>query len=262
MVKSKKKMIIGIIAKTNKQKVFSVISDLMKTLNENGFDFLLSDDIQKHKKFLDVKINDNKFLDEDKLCKKSDLIVSIGGDGTMLATAYHAQFYNKPVIGVNLGKLGFLVDADIDQLGIFIEELKSKKYSIEERMVIEGECLGHKIEKLYAVNDIVFDKGGWPKMIELTIMVDGEYVTTFAADGLIAATPTGSTGYSISVGGPIVSPKSDGITISTVSPPSLSVRPLVLPSSQEITIITNSFHKEIHVNCDGQIVFAFPPPLE
>jgi NAD+ kinase len=262
MVKSKKKMIIGIIANTTKQKVFSVISDLMKTLNENGFDFLLSDDIQKHKKFLDVKINDNKFLDEDKLCKKSDLIVSIGGDGTMLATAYHAQFYNKPVIGVNLGKLGFLVDADIDQLGIFIEELKSKKYSIEERMVIEGECLGHKIEKLYAVNDIVFDKGGWPKMIELTIMVDGEYVTTFAADGLIAATPTGSTGYSISVGGPIVSPKADVITLSPVSPHSLSIRPLVLPSSQEIIIRADSLHKEVHVNCDGQRVFSFTPPLE
>ena len=262
MVKSKKKMIIGIIANTTKRKVFSVISDLMKTLNENGFDFLLSDDIQKHKKYLDVKINDNKFFDEDKLCKKSDLIVSIGGDGTMLATAYHAQFYNKPVIGVNLGKLGFLVDADIDQLGIFIEELKSKKYSIEERMVIEGECLGHKIEKLYAVNDIVFDKGGWPKMIELTIMVDGEYVTTFAADGLIAATPTGSTGYSISVGGPIVSPKADVITLSPVSPHSLSIRPLVLPSSQEIIIRADSLHKEVHVNCDGQRVFSFTPPLE
>ena len=262
MVKSKKKMIIGIIANTTKQKVFSVISDLMKTLNENGFDFLLSDDIQKHKNFLDVIINDDKFFDEDKLCKKSDLIVSIGGDGTMLATAYHAQFYNKPVIGVNLGKLGFLVDADIDQLGIFIEELKSKKYSIEERMVIEGECLGHKIEKLYAVNDIVFDKGGWPKMIELTIMVDGEYVTTFAADGLIAATPTGSTGYSISVGGPIVSPKADVITLSPVSPHSLSIRPLVLPSSQEIIIRADSLHKEVHVNCDGQRVFSFTPPLE
>ncbi|RPI70408.1 MAG: NAD(+)/NADH kinase, partial [Ignavibacteriales bacterium] len=173
-----------------------------------------------------------------------------------------AQFYNKPVFGVNLGKLGFLVDANTDQLAIFIEELKSKKYSIEERMVIEGECIGHNVEKLYAVNDIVFDKGGWPKMINLTITVDGEYVTTFAADGLIVATPTGSTGYSISVGGPIVSPKSDVITLSPVSPHSLSMRPLVLPSSQEIVIRADSMHKEVHVNCDGQRVFAFAPPLE
>jgi len=258
----KKKMTIGIIANTSKQKVFSVVSDLIKMLDENGFDYLLSDDIKKHKDLLSGRITGSRFLDEDKLCRKSDVIISIGGDGTMLATAYHAQLYNKPVYGVNLGKLGFLVDADVDQLGIFIHELKTRKYSIEERMVIEGECVGHKMEKLYAINDIVFDKGGWPKMIELTITVDGEYVTTFAADGLIAATPTGSTGYSISVGGPIVSPKTDVITLSPVSPHSLSIRPLVLPSKQEIVIRADSLHKEVHVNCDGQRVFAFTPPLE
>jgi NAD+ kinase len=257
-----RKMIIGIIANTTKEKVFSVISELVKILKDNGFDYLLSDDIKSYKKLLTEKINESNFLDEDKLCKRSDVIISIGGDGTMLATAFHAQFYNKPVFGVNLGKLGFLVDANVDQLEIFIEELKNGKYSIEERMVIEGECIGHKVEKLYAINDIVIDKGGWPKMIELTITVDGEYVTTFAADGLIMATPTGSTGYSISVGGPIVSPKTDVITLSPVSPHSLSVRPIVLPSSQEIVIKAASFHKEVHVNCDGQRVFAFPPPLE
>jgi len=263
MTKNKKrKMIIGIIANTTKKQVFSVISELVKMLKDNGFDFLLSDDIQRYKKLLTEKTADRVFLDEDKLCKKSDVIISIGGDGTMLASAFHAQFYNKPVFGVNLGKLGFLVDANVDQLGIFIEELKNGKYSIEERMVIEGECIGHKVEKLYAINDIVIDKGGWPKMIELTVTVDGEYVTTFAADGLIIATPTGSTGYSISVGGPIVSPKTDVITLSPVSPHSLSVRPIVLPSSQEIVIKAKSFHKEVHVNCDGQRVFSFTPPLE
>jgi len=263
MTKNKeRKMIIGIIANTTKKQVFSVISELVKMLKDNGFDFLLSDDIQRYKKLLTEKTADRVFLDEDKLCKKSDVIISIGGDGTMLASAFHAQFYNKPVFGVNLGKLGFLVDANVDQLGIFIEELKNGKYSIEERMVIEGECIGHKVEKLYAINDIVIDKGGWPKMIELTVTVDGEYVTTFAADGLIIATPTGSTGYSISVGGPIVSPKTDVITLSPVSPHSLSVRPIVLPSSQEIVIKAKSFHKEVHVNCDGQRVFSFTPPLE
>lgn len=262
MVKTKKKMIIGIIANTTKQNVFLVLSGLLKKLNENGFDYLLSDDIGKYKKLITGKVNDSKFLVGDKLCKKSDIIISIGGDGTMLATAFHAHFYNKPVLGVNIGKFGFLVDANVDQLGRFIDDLKKKRYSIENRMVIEGECLGHKVEKLYAINDIVIDKGGWPKMIDLTITVDGEYVTTFAADGLIIATPTGSTGYSISVGGPIVSPKTDVITLAPVSPHSLSIRPLVLPSSQEIVIKASSLHKEIHLNCDGQRVFSFSPPLE
>jgi len=263
MVKSnKKKMIVGIIANTTKRSVFSVISDLLRMLKDSGFDFLLCEDIMGHKEQLKDTVAESKFLDVNKLCKKSDMIFSIGGDGTMLASSFYAQLHNKPVFGVNLGKLGFLVDANVDQLDRFVKELKNGKYSIEERMVMQGECVGHKVEKLYAINDIVIDKGGWPKMIELTITIDGEYVTTFAADGLIIATPTGSTGYSISVGGPIVSPKTNVITLSPVSPHSLSVRPLVLPSSQEIVVRVNSFHKEVHVNCDGQRVFAFPPPLE
>ena len=263
MVKSnKKKMIVGIIANTTKRSVFSVISDLLRMLKDSGFDFLLCEDIKGHKEQLKDTVAESKFLDVNKLCKKSDMIFSIGGDGTMLASSFYAQLHNKPVFGVNLGKLGFLVDANVDQLDRFVKELKNGKYSIEERMVMQGECVGHKVEKLYAINDIVIDKGCWPKMIELTITIDGEYVTTFAADGLIIATPTGSTGYSISVGGPIVSPKTNVITLSPVSPHSLSVRPLVLPSSQEIVVRVNSFHKEVHVNCDGQRVFAFPPPLE
>jgi NAD+ kinase len=263
MTKSpKRKMIIGIMANTTKKSAYQVISDLVNILDKNGFDYLLSKEISGDKKYSTLKLNKNAFLDDDKLSRQCDMIISIGGDGTMLATAFHAQKYDKPVFGINLGKLGFLVDANIDQVERFIKELKSGKYSIEERMVVTGECIGHNVEKLYAINDIVVDKGGWPKMIELTITVDGEYVTTFAADGLIIATPTGSTGYSISVGGPIVSPKTDVITLSPVSPHSLSVRPLVLPSTQEIVVRADSLHKEIHVNCDGQRVFAFPPPLE
>jgi len=262
MAKTKKKMVIGIIANTTKQNVFPVLSGLLKKLKENEFDYFLSADTRKYKELITEKVGESKFLVENKLCKKSDIIISIGGDGTMLATAFHAHLYNKPVLGVNLGKLGFLVDANVEELDRVIDDLKKKRYSVEERMVIEGECLGHKVEKLYAINDIVIDKGGWPKMIELTITVDGEYVTTFAADGLIIATPTGSTGYSISVGGPIVSPLTDVITLAPVSPHSLSMRPLVLPSSQEILIRVSSLHKEIHLNCDGQRVFAFLPPLE
>lgn len=129
-------------------------------------------------------------------------------------------------------------------------------------MIITGECKGHKVEQLFAINDLVIDKGAWPKMIDITILVDNEYIATFAADGLIAATPTGSTGYSISVGGPIVSPQAEVITLSPISPHSLSIRPLVLPSNKEIIIRADSLYKEVQVNCDGQRVFAFSPPLE
>lgn len=255
-------MTIGIIANVNKDSVFEVVSALILKLRENNLNFYLSDSLLEKRYLLLEKVRKDLFVNENKLCKKSDIIISIGGDGTMLATSYKAHQYDKPVLGVNLGKLGFLAEANINQMESFIDEIKRGRYKIDKRMVIESDCCGHRLEKLFAINDIVIDKGGWPKMIELTIEVDGEYVTTFAADGLIIATPTGSTGYSISTGGPIVSPKTDVITLSPISPHSLTVRPLVLPGTQTITIRAQSMHKEIHVNCDGQRVFAFPPPLE
>jgi NAD+ kinase len=255
-------MKIGIIANTTKDKVYDVIDSFTAKLRENGIDFYLCDSLLANHNPIRTKIPLNKFLNDKKLCQKSDIVVSIGGDGTMLATAYTAQFYNKPVIGINFGTLGFLAEINVNQMDSLIKELKEGNYLIEERMIITGECKGHKVEELYAINDLVVDKGAWPKMIDISIMVDNEYITTFAADGLIAATPTGSTGYSISVGGPIVSPLLEVITLSPISPHSLTIRPLVLPCSKEIIIKAESLYKEVQVNCDGQRVFAFPPPLE
>lgn len=255
-------MKLGIIANVNKENVYEIISSLIGKLKDNVIDFYLSDSLISQKHLLNFKVPANKFLPDNKLCQRSDMIISIGGDGTMLATAYTAQFYNKPVLGLNFGNLGFLAEGNINQMDNFVKEIKKGNYSIDERMIITGKCTGHKVEQFYSINDLVVDKGAWPKMIDITILVDNEYVATFAADGLIAATPTGSTGYSISVGGPIVSPDAEVITLSPISPHSLSIRPLVLPSSKEITIRANSLYKEVQVNCDGQRVFAFSPPLE
>lgn len=252
---------IGIIANTTKENVNLVVSELIKKLQKNNFHFLLSNSLLKPKKFIGEEIKNGSFVSDDKLCKNSDLIISIGGDGTMLTSAYKAQFYDKPVLGINYGKLGFLAEANINQIDVLINEIKRNSIKIEERILITAEVIGHKVEKLFAINDIVIDKGGWPKMIELELMVNGEYVTTFSADGIVIATPTGSTGYSLSIGGPIVSPLTDAITLSPISPHSLTVRPIVLPSNQEILIKADSLHKEILVNCDGQRVFAFTPPI-
>ncbi len=253
---------IGIIANTTKENVNLVVSELIKKLKANKFDFLLSNSLLKHQEFITKEIKKSRFVTEDKLCKNSDLIISIGGDGTMLTSAYKAQFYDKPVLGINYGKLGFLAEANINQIDVLIDEIKRNSIKIEERILITAEVIGHKVERLFAINDIVVDKGGWPKMIELELIVNKEYVTTFSADGIVVATPTGSTGYSLSIGGPIVSPLTDAITLSPISPHSLTVRPIVLPSNHEILIKADSHHKEILVNCDGQRVFAFPPPLQ
>ncbi len=252
---------IGIIANTTKENVNLVVSELIKKLQANKFNFLLSNALIKQKEILAKELRKNVFVPDDKLCNNSDLVISIGGDGTMLTTAYKAQFFNKPVLGINFGKLGFLSEANINQIDVLINEIKRGLIKIEERILITGEVLGHKVERLIAINDIVIDKGGWPKMIDLELTVNNEFVTTISADGIVIATPTGSTGYSLSIGGPIVSPLTDAITLSPISPHSLTVRPIVLPSNQEIFIKADSLHKEILVNCDGQRVFAVPPPL-
>ena len=255
-------MLIGIIANITKEKVFDVVSTFLAKLKNNNIDYLLTKSLFEENNKLKIELYEDFITDDKEIYEKSDVIISIGGDGTMLATAYNAQFYDKPVLGVNLGKLGFLVEANIDQMDSVIADLKNRNYKIEERMLITGEVEGYSAEKFFAINDIVIDKGGWPKMIELTVWVDGEYVTTLSADGLIVATPTGSTGYSISVGGPIVSPRTDVITLSPISPHSLTVRPLVLPGDQEILIKADSPHTTVQVNCDGQRSYMFPPPME
>lgn len=255
-------MLIGIIANITKENVFEVVSSFLSKLKKNKIDYLLTKSLFEDKDKLKIELYDDFVTDDKDIYEKCDVIISIGGDGTMLATAYNAQLYDKPVLGVNLGKLGFLVEADINQMDKVIDDLKNKNYKIEERMLITGEVAGYNPDKFFAINDIVIDKGGWPKMIEITIWVDGEYVTTLSADGLIVATPTGSTGYSISVGGPIVSPKTDVITLAPISPHSLNVRPLVLPGNQEIVIKADSIYNSLQVNCDGQRSYSFPPPME
>jgi NAD+ kinase len=255
-------MLIGIIANISKESVLDVVSSFTSKLRKEKIDYLLTSSIFEETGNLKLKIDRDSISEDDELYKKSDIIISIGGDGTMLATAYKAHIFDKPVLGLNLGKLGFLVETDVAQMDSVIDLIKKKKYTIEERMVLSGNCIAHQTGELIAVNDLVIEKGGWPKMIELTAWVDDEYVTTFSADGLIIATPTGSTGYSLSTGGPIVAPTAKAITLSPISPHSLTVRPIVLSSEQVIKLKASSPYKDVQVSCDGQRVYNFPPPLE
>ena len=255
-------MLVGIIANITKETVFDVVSSFLQKLKAANVSYMLTKSLAEDKNKLKIEIDEDFPSDDTEIYKKSDLIISLGGDGTMLATAYNALIYDKPVLGLNLGKLGFLVETDTTQIDKVIDVIRNKKYSIEERMVLTGECDIPSSDELIAINDLVIEKGGWAKMIELTVQVDDEYVTTFSADGLIIATPTGSTGYSLSVGGPVVTPTANVITLSPISPHSLTVRPLVLSVKQEIKISADSPHRDLQISCDGQRVYNFPPPVE
>lgn len=248
-------MRLGIIGNTNKENLKDIISLLVNKLNEKRISYSFDESLKPF-------VEKTELMNIEKLAENSDILISIGGDGTMLSTAFYAHLYSKPVVGLNIGKLGFLAEIDVQNIEGFIDDIMNHNYKIENRTVLKGRSKNGKCKNIIAFNDIVIDKGNWPKMNQITIYIDNEYVATFSADGLIIATPTGSTGYSLSVGGPIISPNSNVITLSPISPHTLSMRPLVIPSNQRISIQVESHSKKIQVNCDGQRVQDYIPPVE
>ena len=156
-------MVVGIIANITKGNILDVVSSFTSKLKKGKIDYLLTKSIVESKGKLKLKSGKSFLSEDDEIFKNSDVIISIGGDGTMLATAYKAHTYDKPVLGLNLGKLGFLVETDVTQMDSVIDILKKKKYTIEERMVLTGICIGHQTGELIAVNDLVIEKGGWPR---------------------------------------------------------------------------------------------------
>lgn len=253
-------MKIGIIPNVTKPDILNVVSRCVEDIRKNELEYVVSNSMLKFEKDFNPLLKKSKFLKDEELIQTSDFVLSIGGDGTMLTTAYLLRNYSTPLLGVNIGKLGFLAELDVESFDSFIDEIKAKTYTIEERMALIGKSEHNRNDELYAINDIVIDKGPWQKMIEMTIKVDNDYVSTFSADGIVIATPTGSTGYSLSTGGPIVNPKANVIALSPIAPHTLNMRPLVLSSDQRVTIIVNSPHEKIQVSCDGQRVYTYSSP--
>ncbi|KUO63322.1 hypothetical protein APF79_09980 [bacterium BRH_c32] len=253
-------MKIGIIPNTTKQNIIETVEKILISLRKYDVEAFLGDTILRLGKPESEIIKHTSIIAEPELIAISDFVVSLGGDGTMLNTAFEVKDYDTPILGVNVGKLGFLAEFDFDSFDSFIPDLINGNYIIQDRIALEAALNGGN-EKLFALNDIVIDKGPWPKMIELDLSINGEFVATFAADGLIIATPTGSTGYSLSAGGPIVNPKSNVITIIPIAPHTLTMRPLVLDSNEEIIVEVKSGLEKIQINCDGQRVNFISPPL-
>lgn len=252
-------MKLGIVPNTDKENIISVVELLVEKLSLKNVTHFISDISQESANSSSI-LKECQFIKNSMLFAQSDIIVSIGGDGTVLSTGYLARETGTPILGINFGKLGFLAEYEINNFDRLIDELLSGEYHIEERITLTGSFDKNGTEELFAINDIVIDKGKWPKMIELELMVDNNYVSTFLADGIIISTPTGSTGYSLSTGGPIVAPKTKAITISPISPHTLTMRPLVLSSEQKISIKTISQFEFVQISCDGQRVRQHKSP--
>lgn len=255
-------MILGVIPNLSKENINEAVLTFLRILDKHGLKYVISSDILNSSLREDAVGRKAEVLDNIELSKACDIIVSMGGDGTMLNSAFLAKDSGTPLLGINFGKLGFLAEFDFLESENLVKDIINGNYTIEERITLDGICKNNKMEYLYAVNDIVIDRGRWPKMIEMTLKIDDDYVSTFSADGLIIATPTGSTGYSLSTGGPIVSPRAKAITLSPISPHTLTMRPLVLSSDQKISVEIPSHFSSVQVNCDGQRVNFYKPPLK
>lgn len=247
-------MIVGITTNFQKKEIIPFLKELIRKLISAEINFVVSDSVLKSENNSEIDWKNIKLIKDETLSQNCDVIISIGGDGTLLNTAFHARLTQTPLIGVNFGKLGFLAEYDTDRIDEVITNLKKGNLIIEKRITLQGKCLSEESDTFYAVNDIVIDRGKYPKMIEITIEVDNEYVSTFSADGIIISTPTGSTGYSLSTGGPIVNPRTQAITLSPISPHTLTMRPLVISSDQKVVIKAFSPYQNVQVICDGQRV--------
>ncbi|PWD83801.1 NAD(+) kinase [Ignatzschineria cameli] len=184
-----------------------------------------------------------------------DLIIAFGGDGTFLGIARKVHQLNIPVLGVNLGRLGFLTDIDQQMLHTHLRTILEGDVVYEERFLLKA-SIDQQLRS-YAMNDVVIHKTELSRLIEIDVYVNQRYLSTYRADGLIIATPTGSTAYSLSTGGPIMYPTLPAIIIAPICPHTFSHRPLVIPADCEIEVVTSDREKEaVHVTCDGQELFS------
>ena len=189
-----------------------------------------------------------------------DALLTLGGDGTLLRGARLIAPHQVPILGINMGRLGFLTCCPADQLTPALEHLSRKEYLTETRMVLVATLEGIKgsaRNSWVALNDVVVHKGGVARVVSLRVGVNGEPIATYAADGVVISTPTGSTAYSLSAGGPVVFPTLESILVTPVSAHTLAIRPLLLPSTSEVTVQPEDGPTDILVTVDGQVGTTF-----
>jgi len=255
-------MRIGVIGNTNKESLPDAIETLLKLGSKYDLQFFIHDELSHSlKKKLGSIIQQKQYLPSVELVAESDIIIAIGGDGTILSAARMVGKSDVPILGINLGKLGFLAEVSLEELESFIKDVTSGKHIIEERMMLKTTIEKDKSE-LYSLNDVVIDNSTSSRLIHISVYVNNQYLVSYSGDGIILATPTGSTAYSLAAGGPIVVPTAQVIVIQPISPHSLSARTVIIPDTSSIRIVVEHLSNEARVTADGQTEKIFAPPLD
>jgi len=243
---------IAIFAKVHDPRCLGVAEELIEWLNGRGITAHVEEHLSKQLR----RTSSAESAESSEIARDADLVVVLGGDGTLIAAARLVGEREVPVLAVNLGSLGFLTEITLDELYPSMERCLRGDFEVSERMMLLAsvERFGEVVERHRVLNDVVINKGALARIIDMETSVNGHYLTTFKADGLIVSTPTGSTGYSLSANGPILHPELECISITPICPHTLTNRPLVMPGDAHIAIRLNSAADEaVFLTLDGQV---------
>ncbi len=247
---------IGIISNIIKDPELVMTKQVIDWFESHNFDVILTLDIAKMLDRHDIEMIEDKFY------KSVDCIVVLGGDGTLLAVAPKAAIESVPVIGINLGRLGFLTDIEKETALVTLGKLITKNYYIEHRMMLELQIISedNNVQKFTALNDISITRDSYSRMIDYSIHINGQYVDVYPADGIIVATPTGSTAYNLSAGGPIVDPKANVMVVTPICPHTIYSRSIIVSKHDTIGIMIPKLDGgSVGVSVDGKKVYSLKP---
>jgi NAD+ kinase len=241
---------VGIISRPRREDIARVVPPLIKWLRAHGAEVVCDSETGECVGPLTRQIRKRE-----ELPAHSDLLIVLGGDGTLLSAARLAADREVPILAVNLGGMGFLTTVPQEEIYQILEEIFSCKHRVSERVLLEARIVrdGAVIRRQIALNDAVLNKAALARIMDVTLHVDSEYVTTYKADGLILSTPTGSTAYSLAAGGPIVYPTVESFVVTPICPHTLTNRPLVIPDTAKIEIDFQSEDAAVFLTLDGQI---------
>jgi NAD+ kinase len=243
------KKTVAIVSKPTHPVLPQVVPELVAWLRQHGFRVVADRETARHLRGLEK-------TDRAKIGRaKPQFVIVLGGDGTLLSASRAVSKQGIPILGINLGSLGFLTEVPLGELYATLDEVARGKGSIEERTMLECEILrrSRRVGIYDALNDAVLNKTHLARIVDYDVFVDGALVANYKADGIIIATPTGSTAYSLAAGGPILLPDASAFVITPVSPHALTNRPLVVRDQSEISIIVKSSDEEAYLSIDGQV---------
>lgn len=238
---------IGIIVKPNNQEAWQTACELAKWLREKGIDTV-------GEPFCPSESNGEERTTSDIPIERADLTVVLGGDGTMISTARLAGDDESLVLGINYGSLGYLTDFRIEEMYSALEAIFEGNYEIDRRVMLRAEHWrgSEKLAEGRVLNDVVINKAAIARIIEIEVRLNGLFVNSFRSDGLIVATPTGSTAYNLSAGGPIIYPSMNAVVLTPICPFTLTNRPIVIPDEAEIELLLHNENEGVVLTLDGQ----------